>query len=138
MFFYEIMVVFNSRINSEDVDNLMDKLKEIISSNEGEILSCNHLGKKLLAYEIKKCAEGNFFCLRVSAPPTISFLIEKYCKMTDEIVRYMIVKKKNISVKENSSSKENVSISGEEGNNQEKQVETSNVTEENNITEKNQ
>ncbi|MCK4532834.1 30S ribosomal protein S6 [bacterium] len=137
MVFYEIMVVFNSRINSEDVDNLMGKLKEIISSNGGEILLCNHLGKRLLAYEIKKCTEGNFFCLGITAPPTISFLIEKYCKMTDEIVRHMIVKKKNISVKDDASSRENVSISGEEENSQEKQVEMSNVAEENNITEEN-
>ncbi len=138
MFFYEVMVVFNSRINSEEVDNLMGKLKEIISSNGGEILLCTHLGKKLLAYEIKKCTEGNFFCLGITAPSTISSLIEKYCKMTDGIVRHMIVKKKNISVKEDSSSKENVSISGEEGSSQEKQVETNNVIEENNIIEKNQ
>ncbi|MCK5534581.1 30S ribosomal protein S6 [bacterium] len=131
MSFYEVMVVFNSQVSSADVDNSIGKIKEIISSNEGEILFCNPFGKKQMCYEIKGCKEGNYVCLGISAPPTISVLIDKYCKIADEIIRHMIIKKKSISVQQ--SPAVSTEEAKEEAGEQEKQAETSNLPAEENV-----
>lgn len=96
MLTYEIIILCHPQVDSEGVDSLIKKIQEIVSSNGGEMKVSNIWGKKKLAYEIKGCKEANFVYLEFCSSPQVLAQVDKNCKITDAIVRYMITKKRNV------------------------------------------
>lgn len=99
---YELMVVTSGRSEGE---NLISRVTKLIKDGEGTQVKVVNLGKKTLAYPIKKNTEATYFLINFEAPPDlISTLTGKLRLEQEEVLRYMIVKvkkgkQKTVSVK---------------------------------------
>ena len=51
------------------------------------------MGKKTLAYEIKKCKEGIYLLFNFEAKPDSIAELERVYRITDEIMKFIVVKK---------------------------------------------
>ena len=51
---YESIIIVKSDTTEEDIKSIIDKITEVVESNNGKITKATMLGKKQLAYEIKK------------------------------------------------------------------------------------
>ncbi len=60
---YEAMYILNSTLSEEDTESAIESLKSDITSKNGEIVQVEKMGKKQLAYPIKKMTEGYYLLM---------------------------------------------------------------------------
>ena len=87
------MLIFSSTIPEVDIANENDKILKFIKSKEGKLINTEVIGKKDLAYPIKKRNTGyyiiNYFEMdAASAKELIRFYV-----LNEDIIRYNLIKK---------------------------------------------
>jgi small subunit ribosomal protein S6 len=88
---YEIMYIIRTDIEEEVVTSTIEKFQSIIN-NGGEITKNNVMGKRKLAYEINKFRDGIYVLVHFNATPAVVVELDRVLKISDEVIRYMIVK----------------------------------------------
>ena len=96
---YEIIFIIKSL--EEDATNaVIEKFEKLIAANGGKIDKEDRWGKKRLAYEIKKEAEGFYVIFYVTCEPACVNECDRVMKITDEILKHMIVRSDEKEAKE--------------------------------------
>ncbi len=93
---YELAVLYHPDLEV-DLDKGEQRVKKIIEDNKGKIVDTDNWGKKKLAYPIDKLESAVYVFYTVELEPTSLAKIESTLNITDEVIRYLIVK---IDVKE--------------------------------------
>ena len=88
---YESVIIINPSVDEEGMKTLIQKFTDIIN-NEGKVESVDELGKKRLAYEIKKNKEGYYVIFNFEAKPELIAELERNYRITDEVMKFMVVK----------------------------------------------
>ena len=86
-------VIFIVKPMEEDAINaVIEKFSKLIAANGGTIDSEDRWGKKRLAYEIKDQMEGYYCLFNVTAEPACVNECDRVMKITDEVLKHMIVR----------------------------------------------
>lgn len=88
---YESVVIINPNLEAEGIKALIAKISDLINSN-GTVSSVEELGKRKLAYEIKKLNEGYYVILKFEAKPELITELERVYRITDEVIKFIVVK----------------------------------------------
>lgn len=88
---YESVVIINPNLEAEGIKALIEKFSGLINSN-GTVNSVEELGKKRLAYEIKKLNEGYYVVVKFEAKPELITELERVYRITDEVMKFIVVK----------------------------------------------
>ncbi len=89
---YEAGVIF-SVAGGEDANNaLKEKIHDLIAKN-GTIDSVDDWGKRRLAYLINDEAEGYYVFYNFESEPNFPSELERIVKITDGVLRVMVIKK---------------------------------------------
>ena len=88
---YESVVIINPNLESEAIKALVEKFSKLINSN-GTVNSVEELGNKKLAYEIKKNKEGYYIVIKFEAKPELVAELERVYRITDEVIKFIVVK----------------------------------------------
>jgi small subunit ribosomal protein S6 len=88
------LVVVDPGDPDEEVVSLTDDLKELLVSGGGEIAKEQSWGKRKLAYEINKLAEGKYVLLhvRVEEGSNPFPLAEQRLQQNEKVLRYLTVR----------------------------------------------
>ena len=97
---YESIFVCPPDLPTEELEELARKFEKIITQGQGKVISCNKLGRRKLGYEIKGYKEGFMYCLNFNSPPTLIAELEKNYRVTDKVIRHLIVKVDKKKLKE--------------------------------------
>lgn len=89
---YETIMVINPTFEEEKIEATVEKFKALISAN-GEITNVDVWGKRKLAYEIDDLTEGYYVLVEFSAKPEFPAELERVYKITDGIIRDIVIKK---------------------------------------------
>ena len=88
---YEVIFIIRS-MEEESTVAVIDKFAKLIAANGGIITKEDRWGKRRLAYEIKKEAEGFYVLFYVTCEPKCVAEVDRVMKITDEILKHMIVR----------------------------------------------
>lgn len=88
---YELAVVYDPGLEV-DLSKAEDRVKKIIADNKGTIVSDDNWGKRKLAYPINKNEHGVYVFYIVELEPTSLGKIESTLNITNEVIRYLIVR----------------------------------------------
>lgn len=88
---YESVIIINPSADEEKVKSLIDKFSDLINKN-GKVEKVDTLGKKRLAYEVKKNREGIYVVLYFEAEPSLIAELERNYRITDEVIKFIVVK----------------------------------------------
>lgn len=88
---YESVVIINPSVEEQGMKTLIAKITDLINSN-GKLEKVEELGKKKLAYEIKKNTEGYYIVLNFEANPELITELERVYRITDEVIKFIVVK----------------------------------------------
>ena len=88
---YELMVIIRTDLEQEVVDATVEKFLGIIG-NGGEVVKKDVLGKRRLAYEIDDYRDGIYVLVHFNAPAEVVAELDRVIKISDEIIRHLIVK----------------------------------------------
>ncbi len=89
---YEVMMVFSVKNGEEAAVALKEKFQTLIEAN-GTIDSVDEWGKRRLAYLINDEEEGYYVLINFSAEPAFPAELDRVFKITDGVLRTMIIKK---------------------------------------------
>ena len=88
---YESVVIINPSVEEEKVKELSQKFTEIIN-NDGKVEKVEELGKKKLAYEVKKNKEGYYIVINFEANPDLISELERNYRIMDEVIKFITVR----------------------------------------------
>jgi len=89
---YESAVLINAALDDEQVDGIINRIKETIINNGGEIREFENWGRKRLAYMVKKSKIGYYAIFRFDAPPTIISKLERFYTLDEYILRFLTIR----------------------------------------------
>ena len=89
---YESVIIVNPNIDEAGLKALEEKFTGLINEN-GKVESVENMGKRKLAYEIKKFAEGTYMLFNFEAKPDSIKELERVYRITDDIIKFIVVKK---------------------------------------------
>lgn len=88
---YESVVIINPSVEEEKVKELSQKFTDIIN-NDGKVEKVEELGKKKLAYEVKKNKEGYYIVIYFEANPELIAELERNYRIIDEVIKFITIK----------------------------------------------
>ena len=88
---YESVVIINSSVEEEGIKALIQKFTDVIN-NDGKLEKIDELGKRKLAYEVKKCSEGYYLVIYFEANTTLISELERIYRITDEVIKFMTIR----------------------------------------------
>ncbi len=89
---YEAVMVFNTKLGEDGIKALIAKFDELISNN-GTIDVFQEWGKRKLAYAIEDETEGYYVLYNFTSKPNFPAELDRVLKITDGILRSLIVVK---------------------------------------------
>ena len=91
---YESVIIINPSVEEEANKAIISKYTDIIN-NEGKVESVEEVGKKKLAYEIKKNQEGYYVIFNFEAKPELISELERNYRIDDEILKFITIRKED-------------------------------------------
>ncbi len=88
---YESYIIIDGTLEDAAVDEEVKKYESFLTKNEIEIVNIQSIGRKRLAYPIKKKSNGFYVCFEILAPAGIIPKIERSYKLDDNILRYLTI-----------------------------------------------
>jgi len=89
---YEIMVIVDPEADEEKSGQVVERIKGILSDHQGEVASVDTWGRRKLAYEIDRKAEGQYFVVSFQAESAALAELDRVLSLADEVMRFKIVR----------------------------------------------
>ncbi|HOV21284.1 MAG TPA: 30S ribosomal protein S6 [Candidatus Ratteibacteria bacterium] len=90
---YEVCFVLRSDLPDDEVEKEIEYIEKVLVNGGAKIFKKENLGRKILAYPIKKRTEGIYFVFYFTAPGTIKETIDSL-KLRENILRYLLIRRK--------------------------------------------
>lgn len=88
---YELTVLIHPDLEV-DLEAPLNKVRKLVTGNGGKVVSEDNWGKKKLAYRIKGEDFAVYVALDVMLPAEAPLKISNTLNITDEVLRYLLVK----------------------------------------------
>ncbi len=89
---YETVFIANPNLEEEGIKALIEKFSELINKS-GKVEKVDEVGKKKLAYEIKKNTEGYYVVIDFEANPEFISELERIYRITDGVMKFITIRK---------------------------------------------
>jgi small subunit ribosomal protein S6 len=87
------MFILHPELDEEKTAAAVEKYTGLIQAGGGSVGNVEKWGKRRLAYEIKGQREGNYVLIQFSGEPAVSSEVDRVMKISDEVLRHLIVRK---------------------------------------------
>lgn len=91
---YEVMYIIKP-VEDEVIDGVIAKFEKLLTDNGATVEKTDRWGKKHLAYLIQDLSEGYYVLVNFKAEPAAVKELDRVMKITDEVLRHMIIKKED-------------------------------------------
>ena len=89
---YESVIIINASLEEAKIKAVIEKFSTLIGEN-GKVEKVEEVGSKKLAYEINKQKEGYYVVIHFEAKPAFIAELERSYRITDEVIKFIVVKK---------------------------------------------
>lgn len=90
---YELLYIIDNDLSDEAKENLVAKISAVVTDNVGTVDGVDKWGTRKLAYPINYKSEGYYVLVNFTAPATLPSEVERVLRITDGVVRFLVVKK---------------------------------------------
>ena len=91
---YESVVIINPNVDEEGIKALTSRFTDLINT-DGKVEKVDELGKRKLAYEVKKNEEGFYVVFYFEANTNLIAELERNYRITDEVIKFMTIKQED-------------------------------------------
>lgn len=92
---YELMLIIDPTLDDEAREAALEKTRGVITA-DGTVDSEDAWGKRRLAFEIDSHTDGDYHVMQFHATPAVVAELDRVLRITDQIVRFMIVRRDDI------------------------------------------
>lgn len=97
---YELLYLISNKFSENELGPIVEKVKKIITDNEGKITYSEDWGKRRLSYPVKGFYHGYYSLAEFDVAGSQLAKIDRSLRMAGEILRHQIVSKKVKTAKE--------------------------------------
>ncbi|MGB9032722.1 MAG: 30S ribosomal protein S6 [Acidobacteriaceae bacterium] len=90
--FYEVMFIVRPDVADEDLDKLIAGLEQTVTSGGGKVRSTEKLGKRKLAYTVRKFNDGNYVLLTIDADGVLIAELERRLRVSEPVIKFITVR----------------------------------------------
>jgi len=90
---WEGLFIINADLAEEDRDKVIKEIEKCITSAKGKVTDVDRIGRKKLAYAIKKRSEGVYVNIKFEASSKGIAVLNKKLKLKEDILRNFILRK---------------------------------------------
>ena len=89
---YEVMVILDPSLEERTVEPSLDKYLNVVRKDGGSVESVDVWGRRRLAYEIKKQAEGIYAVVSLTAEPATVKELDRQLTLNESILRTKVIR----------------------------------------------
>jgi small subunit ribosomal protein S6 len=89
---YEVMFIVRPDAVEEDVDKLIAGFTANVTSGGGMVKTVEKMGRRKLAYTVRKFNEGNYILLTVEANGVVILELERRLRVTEPVIKFITVR----------------------------------------------
>ncbi|MCK9280831.1 MAG: 30S ribosomal protein S6 [Melioribacteraceae bacterium] len=88
---YESVVLINATLEDEQIDAIINRIKESITTHGGELIEVDKWGRKRLAYPVQKSKTGYYVVLRFVSDTSLIAIYERGLRLDETVIRYLTI-----------------------------------------------
>ena len=89
---YEVMFIVRPDAADEDVDKLIDGFKATVTNGGGVVKNAEKMGRRKLAYNVRKFNDGNYVLLTIEAGGPVVLELERRLRVTEPVIKFITVR----------------------------------------------
>ncbi|MCY7395804.1 MAG: 30S ribosomal protein S6 [Nocardioides sp.] len=89
---YELMVILDPSLEERTVEPSLDKYLNVVRKDGGSVESVEVWGRRRLAYEVKKNAEGIYAVVKLTAEPATVKELDRQLTLNESILRTKVIR----------------------------------------------
>jgi small subunit ribosomal protein S6 len=89
---YEIMFIVRPDVEEADLDKLIEGFSANVTNGGGEIKSVEKMGRRRLAYTVRKFNDGFYVLLNVAAAGSLITEIERRLRVSEQVIKFITVR----------------------------------------------
>ena len=89
---YEIMFIVKSTLDEETIKKTSEDLQKLINIKPSKVVEFKEMGRKNLAYPIKKEVSGYYFVMNVEATHETLAEFDRKVTINENVLRHLIIK----------------------------------------------
>ncbi len=89
---YEVMFIVRPDVAEEDVDKLIAGFTTSVTNGGGAVKSVEKMGRRKLAYLVRKFADGNYVLLTIEASGPVVLELERRLRVTEPVIKFITVR----------------------------------------------
>jgi small subunit ribosomal protein S6 len=89
---YEVMVILDPSLDERTIEPSLDKYLNVVRKDGGSIESVDVWGRRRMAYEIKKNAEGIYAVVNLTAEPATVKELDRQLTLNESILRTKVMR----------------------------------------------
>jgi small subunit ribosomal protein S6 len=89
---YEVMFIVRPDMEDEEVDKLIDGFSTTVKNGGGAVKSVEKMGRRKLAYLVRKFNDGNYVLLTIEAGGPVVLELERRLRVTEPVIKFITVR----------------------------------------------
>jgi small subunit ribosomal protein S6 len=89
---YEVMFIVRPDVEDEEADKLIESLGNTVKTGGGVVRSAEKLGRRKLAYQVRKFNDGNYILLTIEADGAVVLELERRLRVTEQVIKFITVR----------------------------------------------
>jgi small subunit ribosomal protein S6 len=89
---YELMFIVRPDMAEEDQDKLISTLETAVTSSGGQVKSVEKMGKRRLAYIVRRFHDGLFILLTFEGSGGLVHELERRLRVTEPVIKFLSVR----------------------------------------------
>ncbi len=87
---YELVFIAQPDLDEEHLNALNEHVQQVITSRGGQIVKLELMGRRKLAYPIKKRKEGHYVLIHAGMEMATIAELERDLKLSEDVLRYLL------------------------------------------------
>ena len=89
---YEIMFIVKATMEEDKIKAVSDDLQKLINKKPSKVIEFKEMGRKKLAYPIKKEVSGYYYVMTVEASHEVIKEFDRKVSINENVLRHLIIK----------------------------------------------
>ena len=89
---YEVMFIVRPDVADEELDKLIAGFSTSVTNGGGVVKTVEKLGRRKLAYQVRKFSDGNYVLMTVEAGGPVVLELERRLRVSEPVIKFITVR----------------------------------------------
>ncbi|MCI7551979.1 MAG: 30S ribosomal protein S6 [Actinomycetaceae bacterium] len=97
---YEMMIILDTEVDERNLQPILEKMLAVVPNEGGTLDKVDIMGRRRLAYDIKKRSEGIYVVVYMTAEPATAQELDRLLNLNESVLRTKLLRYEPAPVEE--------------------------------------